>query len=123
MHLPAIAALTLALFGGLTAAKCCKNGLDYCGSGLLNKGTINLNKRSYIRHHTNQPSSPSQAITTAKSKPLSETRGSPLTPITSIIHCSTVAAARILRLSSTAVWGNARMEVLGRMITARELGV
>ncbi|KAH7406361.1 hypothetical protein DE146DRAFT_609054 [Phaeosphaeria sp. MPI-PUGE-AT-0046c] len=31
-------ALCLATLGGLTAAKCCKNGINYCGSGLLNKG-------------------------------------------------------------------------------------
>lgn len=40
MQLHAFTTLTLALFGGLAAAKCCKEGLDYCGTGLLNKGTF-----------------------------------------------------------------------------------
>ncbi|EOA85454.1 hypothetical protein ACJQWK_06599 [Exserohilum turcicum] len=38
MHFSIMHALTLALFGGLVTADCCKNGLDYCGYGLLNKG-------------------------------------------------------------------------------------
>lgn len=30
--------LALAFFGSMVSADCCKNGLNYCGSGLLNKG-------------------------------------------------------------------------------------
>lgn len=42
MHFSIIPALTLAFFGGLAAADCCKTGLDYCGSGLLNKGISHM---------------------------------------------------------------------------------
>ncbi|RMZ72430.1 hypothetical protein GMOD_00007414 [Pyrenophora seminiperda CCB06] len=38
MHFSIMPTLTLALFGGLAAASCCKDGLGYCGYGLLNKG-------------------------------------------------------------------------------------
>lgn len=121
MHFSIVPALTLALFGGLITADCCKNGLDYCGYGLLNKGWALYFIVSCKSSDANRSSSTQQAITTERSRLLLRGWDYRWTLTMCGTRSSTAAAAPTRQSSSTVVLDGAPMEDPGIATIANRL--
>lgn len=121
MRFSIIPGLTLALFGKHISADCCKNGLDYCGYGLLAKGWTLHIVVSQKFYDANYFSSTQQAITMERFK--LRCRGLDIQWI--LIMCgtrsSTAAPALTPRSLGTVVLTDAQMEERGTATIAASL--